>query len=324
MATVLQASDIMNFEMVPSRPSAPDKISIKLANLLPIYRHPSTGTIRTDQFLTPYMRVTNVVWQTNNDVELHSCDSPENVNINFLLEGCMDTQFAGITHELNMRPKQHNIVYSPEGKDLSRIARNQTMNMFHISLNKDYFISSIGTDDKWSDRMSNEIYQNKPISGRKQNIESTPRMMQLIDGIQNCNATGPMRNLLIQSRLLELLALQMDQFRTPANLPQNLRPDEAQKLHNLKSYLDANFLSELSLTQLSRVCLLNEFKVKKGFKLLFGTTVFGYLRKLRMEYAANLLRDTSLSMDEVAGILGYEHTHHFSVAYRKWWRSQVA
>jgi AraC family transcriptional activator of pyochelin receptor len=75
------------------------------------------------------------------------------------------------------------------------------------------------------------------------------------------------------------------------------------------------------LTQLSRICVLNEFKLKKGFKLLFGTTIFHYLREKRMEYARKLLLDCSLSVEEVAHKLGYEHAHHFSTAFKKFYKT---
>jgi AraC-like DNA-binding protein len=318
MATVLQTSDIPQFETVNASPPSTDHISVKLARLLPLYHHPSAGTIRADHFSTPYMWVSDIMWETTNDVELHNCDTPENVNINFFLKGRLDTCFQGIDHELNMRPNFHNIVFSPDGNDVSRISRNQTMNMFHVSLDKEFFISGIGTDDKWSEHIVNEMHHDRPVSGNRNNIGCTPYMLQLIEGIKNCGVSGPMRNLLIQSKLLELLAMQMDQFRETVPMHHNIGYDEAEKLHQLKKYLDNHFLSELNLTQLSRICLLNEFKVKKGFKQLFGTTVFNYLRKLRMEYAGNLLRDCSMSVDEVADVLGYEHSQHFSVAFKKY------
>jgi len=46
------------------------------------------------------------------------------------------------------------------------------------------------------------------------------------------------------------------------------------------------------------------------------SSVFNYLRKVRMEYAVNLLHDQALSVDEVADILGYAHSQHFSSAFK--------
>jgi AraC family transcriptional activator of pyochelin receptor len=313
MATVIYSSDILNLDLLPRHPLTAGNL-----NTTPSYFHPRLGKIQLDHFFTTYMNVTLISWDTTNDVELLNCDTPDSVNINFFLNGRIDTRFSGISHELNMRPGQHNIVFSPEGKDKSVLKRNQSMRMFHVSLNKEFFTSCIGNDDAWSERMLTELYHNRPVSGSSYNKETTIQMAQLISSVQNCTVRGPMRNLLIQARLLELLALQMDQFRTPLPIQESLRPQETEKLHQLKIYLDTNFLSELSLSQLSRIVALNEFKVKKGFKELFKTTVFSYVRKLRMEYAQRLLLDSSRSVDEVAQALGYEHPQHFSIAFKKY------
>jgi len=252
------------------------------------------------------------------DFELRDVDSTDTININFFRNGSLDTTFAGLSHELKMRPDFHNLVYSPEGKDVSRVHRAQTVEMLHISLQRDFFISCLGNPDPWSDRVLDDLQHERPFSGNKINPEITPHMKVLIEGVRNTSETEPMRNLLIQSKALELLALQIGQFRTASSINEEVRHDEAEKLYQLKAYLEANFLSDLNLTQLSKICLLNEFKVKKGFKILFGTTVFNYLRKLRMEHAAQILRNNAISIDEVADILGYEHAQHFSIAFKKY------
>lgn len=192
------------------------------------------------------------------------------------------------------------------------------MEMFLISLDKTFFASILGQSDQWSERILTDLYHGRPFSAIAGTQTVTPQMFCLIDEIRNCDVQGPMRNLLIQSRVLELLALEVGQFSTSPIANDTLRPDEVNKLHQLRAYLDTNFLTELSLAQLSRVCLLNEFKVKKGFKQLFGTTVFSYVRTLRMEYAGRLLRNCAVSIDDVADALGYEHAQHFSIAFKKY------
>lgn len=76
-------------------------------------------------------------------------------------------------------------------------------------------------------------------------------------------------------------------------------------------------MEDLTLTGLCRVGMLNEFKLKKGFKALFGTSVIQYAKTLRMQYAQNLLRDHNRSVEEVSCLLGYQYPNHFSTAYRK-------
>jgi AraC family transcriptional activator of pyochelin receptor len=160
------------------------------------------------------------------------------------------------------------------------------------------------------------LSNNKAFSGKKGTVCITPQMQQLLYSIHNCGVAGSMRNLLIQSRVLELLSLQIDQF-AEADAPELVSKADIDKLMSLKHYLDEHFLEDLSMAQLSQISLLNEFKLKKGFKAVFNCTVFNYIRNLRMQYALRLLLDSNLSIDEVADITGYERSQHFSTAFKR-------
>lgn len=81
-------------------------------------------------------------------------------------------------------------------------------------------------------------------------------------------------------------------------------------------YMEENLGEEHSLSKLARRVHLNEWKLKKGFKEHFGTTVFGYLREKRMEEAWHLLRETEATVLEVANTVGYSNPSHFARAFR--------
>jgi AraC-like DNA-binding protein len=71
------------------------------------------------------------------------------------------------------------------------------------------------------------------------------------------------------------------------------------------------------LRELSRLVGLNQFKLKKGFKALFGCSVFGHLHARRMEEAKRLLLERNTPIGEVARYCGYQYVQHFSTAFRK-------
>ena len=64
-----------------------------------------------------------------------------------------------------------------------------------------------------------------------------------------------------------------------------------------------------------RVCL-NEFKLKKGFKELFGVPVYTYVLDKRLELARDLL-EKKLYVSDVANLVGYGNMSHFAAAFRK-------
>ncbi|WP_353719565.1 AraC family transcriptional regulator [Dyadobacter sp. 676] len=318
-ATIIHSADILDFQPVPHPQSVDPNASVPNPGGLVTRYHPEVGNMKFRSLLFPNMHVMNLHWRSQKDVILYDSSSVDTININFHLAGRLDTTFLGLSRDLNMTAGRHNLVFSPEGGDINRVAANESLEMFHLSLDKTFFSGLLGCDDRWSERVQENLMHDRPFSGIAGTVEITPRMQGLIRDVKQTCEAGAVRNLMIQSKILELLALQIEQFRGPQR-PQAVAIPAAdkEKLHQLKCFLDKHFLDEYSLSELSRICLLNEFKVKKGFKELFGTTVFGYLRKLRMDYAERLLLDSSRSVEEVSDLLGYEHAQHFSIAFKKY------
>ena len=72
-----------------------------------------------------------------------------------------------------------------------------------------------------------------------------------------------------------------------------------------------------SVLALSHRVGLSDRKLKQGFRELFGTTVFGYLRDCRMEQARSLLRHSHTTVAKVAAQVGYRNPEAFSTAFRR-------
>ena len=73
----------------------------------------------------------------------------------------------------------------------------------------------------------------------------------------------------------------------------------------------------ITIKELSRKVGTNECYLKKGFKEMFGTTVFDFYQSQRMEHAKYLLYEKGLSVTEVSALLGYSSISHFSTAFKK-------
>lgn len=73
----------------------------------------------------------------------------------------------------------------------------------------------------------------------------------------------------------------------------------------------------ITIKELSRKVAMNECYLKKGFKEMFGTTIFDFYQSQRMEHAKYLLYEKGLSVTEVSVMLGYSSISHFSTAFKK-------
>jgi AraC-like DNA-binding protein len=72
-----------------------------------------------------------------------------------------------------------------------------------------------------------------------------------------------------------------------------------------------------TLLELAHQVGLNDRKLKQGFRSVFGTTVFGYLRHYQMQQAKQLLLMPGTTIASVAQAVGYRNPEAFSVAFRR-------
>ncbi len=92
---------------------------------------------------------------------------------------------------------------------------------------------------------------------------------------------------------------------------------DREKIMQAREVLLLRLGDPITIKELSRKVGTNECYLKKGFKEMFGTTVFDFYQGQRMEHAKYLLYEKGLSVTEVSAILGYSSISHFSTAFKK-------
>jgi AraC family transcriptional regulator len=93
--------------------------------------------------------------------------------------------------------------------------------------------------------------------------------------------------------------------------------DDREKIIKAREILLQHIGEPITIKALSRKVAINECYLKKGFKEIFGTTIFDFYQTQRMEHAKYLLYDKGLSVTEVSSLLGYSSISHFSTAFKK-------
>lgn len=131
---------------------------------------------------------------------------------------------------------------------------------------------------------------------------------------------GPLRNTYLDSLGKVLLSdLWHDKVVTPLSGKEHggITGFEHTALLNAREILTAQYLDPPSTGELARLVALNEHRLRTGFKQLFGKSLYDYARGLRLEDARHLLEDASLSVGQVASLVGYVNASHFAQAFRK-------
>ena len=144
-------------------------------------------------------------------------------------------------------------------------------------------------------------------------------MKGIVSDLLHCELAGSLRSIVLEAKILEFLALQLDMLVKEKDLvvQSDFKKSDRDTLFSLREYLERTYHQDHSLRSLSRQFGLNEFKLKKGFKSLFKTTVFEFIHELKMDHARHILISGEKFVSEVSGMVGYKNPNHFSTAFKK-------
>jgi AraC-like DNA-binding protein len=138
-----------------------------------------------------------------------------------------------------------------------------------------------------------------------------------VESIRRCPFAGPCRALMMEARCNDMLLELITALGAPAQHARPLMVDADVRIRvaagKLEEYLD----QPPSLGELAREVGLSETTLKRGFRQVFGTTVFGYLREKRMEHARALLASGRATVIEAAALVGYSNPSNFAAAFRQ-------
>lgn len=146
---------------------------------------------------------------------------------------------------------------------------------------------------------------------------SSPEQILILQHIQNhFLLQGSLKNLFLESKILELTHLSLHTMNQPT-FSIYLNEQDKQALQKAKQIIFKERSNPPSIKELSRRCAINEFKLKKGFKELFGNTIYGMLQSYRLEEAKELLVHNDISVYEAARLVGYTSLNHFRKIFKE-------
>ncbi|MTF38693.1 helix-turn-helix transcriptional regulator [Cyanobacterium aponinum] len=147
----------------------------------------------------------------------------------------------------------------------------------------------------------------------------SPQMKMVISQIINCSFQGITKQIYLEAKTLELLALKIDSLRQIEQVKQikiKLKKEDIEAIYHAEKIIVDNYNNPPSLIELSRQVGINTRKLKEGFRQIFHTTVFDYLYHYRMNLAQNLLKKQK-NVGVVAQTIGYASATSFNAAFQK-------
>ncbi|GAB3898516.1 AraC family transcriptional regulator [Larkinella knui] len=269
------------------------------------------------------LRVGYSDWRVNQRVQLDwAMESPTDVITLYInLQGKTTTRRILKERAFELGPHQHNLFYSPVNEGMLQ-SENDGLTTFMIQFSLDTFLGLSREANDGLKRFADQVVLQKPVALSPTTLYLTTGMRQAVTAIIQCPYEGGLKKLFLQAKTLELLVMQAEAAsQTPPPAGGYIKTaSDKERLWFARDYLTRHLASPPSLSQLAREAGINEYKLKRGFKEVFGTSVFGYLSDQRLELAKTELLENKRTAGEIAFTLGYSSLQHFSTAFKKKFR----
>ena len=150
--------------------------------------------------------------------------------------------------------------------------------------------------------------------------KTSPMMHVLLQQILRCSYTGLTKRMYLESKAIELLSLLVEEEadihrdKAQANLADL---DHCDRIQYAQEILMNNLTNPPSLVALARQVGMCDYSLRQGFREVFNTTVFGYLRDRRLERAQQLLLEPWMTVAEAARVVGYDSRTSFATAFKQ-------
>ena len=149
-------------------------------------------------------------------------------------------------------------------------------------------------------------------------VPLTRSAQRTVESIMACPHHGFMRAVALESRFNDLV-LELIQTLSGATeeVAPGVRSDDLERIHAAADLLRRQIDQPPSLTDLARAVGVSDSKLKRGFRQVFGTTAFGFLRSRRMELAREMIESGRSTVLEAAIYVGYSNPSNFASAFRQ-------
>lgn len=242
----------------------------------------------------------------------------EFVRLHLGLKGDYRFRYGQLDKSYDLIGGHHNIMYS-KGIDLELENKSLEIVTFGIDFPPEVFISLAESGENYLKKFADDVSRRKAciMSDRWGSVNL--EIQRVIDEIKSNAYQGKLQEIFLQAKSLELLVLcasSYDQASKQAYQFVKLKSDR-EKVIAARDFVRERFTDFPSLKEVAKEVGLNEYKLKRGFKEIFGTTLFLYQTECRLNRALNLLRDTEQTAAEISVSLGYATPQHFHRQFKQ-------
>lgn len=256
-------------------------------------------------------------YHVEEDIDLSTEIGMQSLGLLYTLKNNMRFVIKGFPEGLILK-HQFNMVYVPRVQWEYLFRKSEEYACFGIHFTTEYLHHCSETFPLLPEFLENIESKTPAFISRHHHPSATPEMMAVIHNILFCNYTGTLKKMYLESKVPELLLLSLQHVADDnAAMKVSLKEPDLRKLRNAREYIIRHMDNPGTIKQLAHEVGINDFKLKNGFKQMYGTTVFGFLLDERMNKARMLLQDSALSIQEISTMTGYKNLSNFTAAFKR-------
>ncbi|MBS1564551.1 MAG: helix-turn-helix transcriptional regulator, partial [Bacteroidetes bacterium] len=257
------------------------------------------------------------VYRIQEDLAL-DFSSPEKALFSHIaLRGSLRHDLEGIG-PLLLKMGQFNFLHYPYIRGTTYLERNHEYHTFNISYNTTQ-LQELLPFFPFLESMLVNIASGRHGLLFKNNGWINAQIRDLADYALGCPFEDELRRFYFDLKMKEFLVLLLVQEQKRLMAPDKMTRSNFDSIQESRHIIDTRYDVHITLSDIARQVGLNEFKLKTGFRRLFGIGMFEYLLQTRMQKARTLLLETRLPIKEVARRTGYTSKQSFQNAFKKYY-----
>ena len=235
-------------------------------------------------------------------------------------ENSLELKFC-VSGNVYCRQKQTECDYCKLNASRGCVEKVDSVDVLSFSFSPSY-LQQFAKAHKTPVSLSDNVLSFKHNSSFSKILPLCGKTRMAIEALLNHTYTDTLENIFINAQTQILLLYSMDcmlgeKEETAFTCKFLANEADREKIIKAREILLQHIGEPITIKALSRKVAINECYLKKGFKEIFGTTIFDFYQSQRMEHAKYLLYDKGLSVTEVSLLLGYSSISHFSTAFKK-------
>lgn len=220
--------------------------------------------------------------------------------------------------QLEFLPSTVGFYFQNEPRLEGRRAPGERHQFLTIELSVDFLARHIGSGESGLHPVLRNIFGGKTDPAVSRPAKLTTEYRQMV--LQLCRPPVPpaARRVWYGAKVLEVASSLLYQPASEEELfCQRQKRLNQERVGKVIGVLQENLAESLSLEEIGRRVGCSRFHLSRIFSQEMGCGVFQYLRALRMERAAELLRAKKLNVTQVAMEVGFASPSHFSTAFHE-------